>query len=73
MRSNNRQRLPMRRDKFAWFNMGTNYVQLADLNPVAYQPKAFEYAVTLHDKARELNSAVANALVSIRPMKPTMR
>ena len=52
----NRQRaLANATDKYAWFNMGTNYVQLADLNPTAYQPKAYEYAATAYDKARELN------------------
>ncbi|MBI1276745.1 MAG: hypothetical protein GC179_01320 [Anaerolineaceae bacterium] len=52
----NRQRaLADAGDKFAWFNMGTNYVALADLNPAAYQPKAFEYAAAAYDKARELN------------------
>lgn len=52
----NRQRaLANAGDKFAWFNMGTSYVQLADLNPTAYQPKAFEYAAAAYDKARELN------------------
>ena len=51
----NRQRaLADATDKFAWFNMGTNYVQLAELNPTAYQPKAYEYAATAFDKAREL-------------------
>ena len=52
----NRQRaLADATDKFAWFNLGTNYVQLADLNPAAYQPKAYEYAAAAYDKARELN------------------
>jgi hypothetical protein len=52
----NRQRaLADATDKFAWFNMGTDYVTLADLNPAAYQPKAYEYAAAAYDKARELN------------------
>ncbi len=41
-------------DKFAWFNMGSNYVQLAELNPAAYSPKGYEYAVVAFDKSREL-------------------
>lgn len=51
----NRQRaLANAADKFAWFNMGSNYVQLAELNPESYQPKAYEYAATAFDKSREL-------------------
>lgn len=51
----NRQRaLADPNDKFAWFNMGTNYVSLAKLNPQAYNPQAFQYAATAFDKAREL-------------------
>ncbi len=52
----NRQRaLANPQDKFAWFNMGSNYVALAQLNPQAYDPQAYEYAVAAFDKARELN------------------
>ncbi len=52
----NRQRaLANANDKFAWFNLGSNYVELADLNPAAYQPKAYEYAAAAFDKSRELN------------------
>jgi tetratricopeptide (TPR) repeat protein len=37
-------------DPFAWFNMGTSYVVLAD----QHGQQAYEYAVTAFDKAREL-------------------
>lgn len=51
----NRQRaLADPNDKFAWFNMGTNYVSLAELNPEAYNPQGYQYAATAFDKAREL-------------------
>lgn len=46
----NRQRaLANAADPFAWFNLGTNYVALAN-----YDPKAFEYAAVAYDKAREI-------------------
>lgn len=52
----NRQRaLADPTDKFAWFNMGSSYVTLAQLNPEAYNPQAYQYASAAYDKARELN------------------
>lgn len=36
-------------NKFAWFNIGTNYVALA-----AYDPQAYEYAAAAYDEARKL-------------------
>jgi hypothetical protein len=46
----NRQRaIANAADPYAWFNMGTNYVALAD-----YDAKAYDYAATAYDKARTL-------------------
>ncbi|MEZ4667608.1 MAG: C39 family peptidase [Anaerolineae bacterium] len=42
-------------DKFAWFNMGSSYVLLGQINPEAYDPQAYQYAAAAYDKARELN------------------
>lgn len=36
-------------DPFAWFNIGTSYVALADM----YQQQAYEYAATAYDEARK--------------------
>ena len=36
-------------DAFAWFNMGTNYAALADVDP-----KAYEYAAAAYDQARNI-------------------
>lgn len=38
-------------DPFAWFNIGTSYVVLAD----TYQQQAYEYAATAYDQARRSN------------------
>lgn len=47
----NRQRaVNNAQDKFAWFNLGTNYVSLAN-----YDPKAYEYAAAAYDQARNLD------------------
>jgi tetratricopeptide (TPR) repeat protein len=47
----NRQRaLDNPSDKFAWFNLGTNYLALAN-----YDSKAYEYAAAAYDQARTLN------------------
>jgi tetratricopeptide (TPR) repeat protein len=52
----NRQRaLADPTDKFAWFNMGTNYVWLAELNPDAYNPQGYQYAAAAYDQARSLD------------------
>lgn len=46
----NRQRaLANANDPYAWFNMGSSYVLLAD-----YDPQAYEYAATAFDQARKL-------------------
>ncbi len=37
-------------DKYAWFNLGTNYVDLAD-----YDSKAYQYAAAAFDQARTLD------------------
>jgi tetratricopeptide (TPR) repeat protein len=41
-------------DEFAWFNMGSSYVELAKLDPVNYGQQAFEYAAVAFDRAREI-------------------
>jgi hypothetical protein len=46
----NRQRaLANANDPYAWFNMGSSYVLLAD-----YDPQAYQYAATAFDQARKL-------------------
>jgi tetratricopeptide (TPR) repeat protein len=47
----NRQRaLANPNDKFAWFNLGTNYVLLG-----GYDPQAYQYAASAYDQARTLD------------------
>lgn len=51
----NRQRaLNDPQNAFAWFNMGSSYVALAQLDAAAYNPLAYEYAAVAFDKAREI-------------------
>jgi tetratricopeptide (TPR) repeat protein len=51
----NRQRaLSDPQNAFAWFNMGSSYVALAQFDAAAYDPQAYQYAAVAFDKAREI-------------------